>query len=49
VDNLFLEAGFLKILNIESDLNLVLNYLGGEKIGWTVASYSKNVGIVNPY
>jgi hypothetical protein len=49
VDNLFLEAGFLKILNIESDLNLVLNYLGGEKISWTVASYSKNAGIVNPH
>ena len=49
MDNLFLEAGFLKILNIESDLNLVLNYLGGEKISWTVASYSKNAGIVNPH
>ena len=45
LDNLFLETGFLKILNIESDLNLVLNYLGGERISWTVASYSKNVGI----
>lgn len=43
LDNMFLDAGFLKEVNIESDLNLVLNYLSGERNSWTVASYSKNV------